>query len=53
MDGKDQPVASQISEMDTTLDHSQEVADASGGMGSDSDEALQAQGGVCKGNSIH
>ncbi len=26
MDGKDQPVASQISEMDTTLDHSQEVA---------------------------
>ncbi len=44
MDGEDQPSASQMSKTDTPLDHAQ--GNASGGLGSDSDRALQPWGGV-------
>ncbi len=47
MDSEDQPAASQMSEMDNPAGPCPGRGDGSGGMGSDSDGALQPQGGVC------
>ncbi len=46
VDSEHQPPASQMSEMDTPLDHAGR-GDASDGMGSNSDGELQPHGGVC------